>query len=102
MKLEEFIPSASDPCLAETPAEGIATGSSATFGPVHRASEPAEAADAPVRSPKLQFLISSGAAGLGRRGPGEREDLNEKAGCGGGAPLSDPLLLGILLAPGDE
>ena len=46
------------------------------------------AAGAPVRSPELQFLISAGAAGLGGRGRwSEREHLNEKAGCGCGAPL---------------
>lgn len=46
------------------------------------------AAGAPVRSPELQFLISAGAAGLGGWGRrSEREHLNEKAGCGSGAPL---------------
>lgn len=43
--------------------------------------ESLEAAGAPVHSPKLQFLISAGAAGGGRGLQGEREDLNEKAGC---------------------
>lgn len=49
---------------------------------------PLEAVGAPVHSLRLQFLISSGATGLEGRGlQCERKDLNEKAGCGGGAPL---------------
>lgn len=58
--------------------------------------EPMEAAGAPVHSPKFQFLISAGAAGLGGRGlQSEREDLNEKAGCVAKEPRSSqPILVG--------
>lgn len=68
--------------------KGVYVGPRPALGPLQQPLRPLEAVGAPVHSPQLQFLISSGAAGLGGRGlQCEREDLNEKAGCSGGAPL---------------
>lgn len=64
--------------------------------PISSRRGPLEAAVAPVHSPELQFQISEGAEGLGGRGlQSEREDLNEKAGCGEGARLFPPRLGGF-------
>lgn len=66
----------------------VYVGPRTALGPLQQPAGALGGGGVPVHSPQLQFLISSGAAGLGGRGlQCEREDLNEKAGCSGGAPL---------------
>lgn len=79
-----------------TPQGGVSPGVRAQRSdPRTQSLGPLAAAPAPVRSPRLQFLISAGAAGLAGRGlRSVCEDLNEKAGCGGGDPFCPARLWG--------